>query len=55
MHLKKQANIITNLLNLLAKDSEKVKCQDTTLLFFFKRDRAPDLFFITIRQLNFAT
>lgn len=31
--MKKQANIITHLLNLLAKDSEKVKCQKTTLVF----------------------
>lgn len=30
MQLKKQANTITHLLNLLAKDSEKVECQETT-------------------------
>lgn len=33
MQLKKQANLITHLLNLSAKDSEKVKCQETTLVF----------------------
>lgn len=44
MQQKKQANTVTHLLNLLAKDSEKVECQETTLSLF-KRDRTLELLF----------
>lgn len=51
--MKKQANIITHLLNLLAKDSEKMS-EDH--FGFSNRDSTLDLLFVTnIRQLNFPT
>lgn len=50
MQLKKRANIITHLLNLLAKDSEKVKCQESTSGFL--RETGPLTYFLSPTLCN---